>query len=143
MPVHTWTSLGIAGLLGQADSAPTYAERFRDGFQQGGGVNVPGQIVVLLALLAVAAVTFGVLAIWRAWRRRQPVDCPRRLFAELCQRHELDWPSRRLLRQLSRAYELDQPARLFVEPQLFDPARLPESLHAFQPQLAALRSRLF
>jgi hypothetical protein len=130
-------------VLAQADPLPTYAELFREGFQQGGGVDVPGQIMTLLVILAVVSAVLGAAALWRTWKQRQPVDCPRRLFKELCSRHELDWPSRRLLKQLSRAYELEHPARLFVEPQLFDAARLPEPLRPFQPQLAAIKSRLF
>ncbi len=143
MPVTGWLWNGMLGLLAQADPPPTYAERFREGFQQGGGVDVPSQIMTLLAILAVVSAVLGGVALWRMWKQRQPVDCPRHLFAELCARHELDWPSRRLLKQLSRAYELDHPARLFVEPQLFDAARLPEALRSFQPQLAVIKSRLF
>lgn len=143
MPVNGWMLSGMHGVLAQAEPLPTYAERFRDGFQQGGGVDVPSQILTLVAILVVVSAILGGVALWRTWKQRQPVDCPRHLFTELCARHELDWPSRRLLKQLSRAYELDHPARLFVEPQLFDAARLPEPLRPFQPQLAAIKSRLF
>jgi hypothetical protein len=135
--------VGLPCLMGQVDPLPTYAERFRDGFQQGGGVDVPSQLMTLLVILLVVGALLGAAAFWRSRQQGRPVDCPRRLFAELCARHELDWPSRRLLKHLSRAYDLEHPARLFVEPQLFEAARLPESLHAFQPQLAALRTRLF
>ncbi len=143
MPANGWMLSGMCGLLAETDPVPTYAEKFRDGFQQGGGADVPSQIMTLLVILTVASVSLVAAALWRTWKRRQPVDCPRHLFAELCARHELDWPSRRLLRQLSRAYDLEHPARLFVEPQLFDAARLPEALRSFQPQLAVIKSRLF
>lgn len=143
MPAVVWTAVSWLVALGQLPEPPSYARRFRDGFQDGGGVTVPSEIVTLLIIFALAALVYAAVTCWRARQQGKPVDCPHRLFAELCKRHELDWPSRRLLRQLARAHELEHPARVFVDPRLFEPARLPDSLRAFQVQLAALKSRLF
>ncbi|MHB8866428.1 MAG: hypothetical protein ACYC6N_28920, partial [Pirellulaceae bacterium] len=97
--------------------------------------------LLMLLLLIVAA-------LWRvarlsAQREGHSYFSTRRLFNELCALHALDWPTRKLLRQLARAHHADHPARVFVEPQWFEAARIPESLAAFRPQLTQLKSRLF
>jgi hypothetical protein len=135
----SWMPVFAGWLLAQFNPLSDLSKRF-----QTGGSQFPiGQIVTLLVLLLIVVVVFWKVAHVSAQREGRTHFSPRRLFKELCTLHALDWPSRKLLHQLARANHLDHPARLFVEPQWFEAARIPETLAPFRPQLMQLKSRLF
>ena len=135
----SWMPVFAGSLLAQLNPLSDLSKRF-----QAGGSEFPiGQIVTLLVLLLIVVVGLWKVAHVSAQREGRSHFSPRRLFQELCALHALDWPSRKLLRQLARANHLDHPARVFVEPQWFEAAQIPETLAPFRPQLTQLKSRLF
>jgi hypothetical protein len=126
-------------LLAQANPFSDLSKRF-----QTGGSEFPiGQVVALVVLLLLIAAALWKVARISAQREGRSHFSSRRLFDELCALHELDWPSRKLLHQLARAHRLEHPARVFVEPQWFEAAQIPETLAPFRPQFRQLKSRLF
>jgi hypothetical protein len=76
-------------------------------------------------------------------KRRATLDNPRRLFADLSQKHGLGWADRRLLRRLARSEGLQEPASLFLEPERFDAAVLDPRLKTWHARFQAIRGRLF
>ncbi len=95
-----------------------------------------GLLLVCLALLLIGRYA-------RRFERLKSYDSPPELFRELCRVHRLDWASRRLLKRLATEWELTSPALLFVEPERFNIARLPNDWQKHAQQLDRVRRRLF
>jgi hypothetical protein len=93
-------------------------------------------IVVCLTLLLIGRH-------FRRFERLKSYDSPPELFRELCRVHRLDWSSRRLLRRLAAEWEMTSPALLFIEPERFNAARLPDDWQPHAPKLERLRQQLF
>lgn len=103
-----------------------------------------GKIIIglLIAGVVVAAVVGGVTLAVRASHRRR-TSSHAGLFAGLCQHHNLDRSSRNLLKALGQAHHVRYAARVFLDPALFEPKRLPPSLRSRQAEILALRQQLF
>ena len=112
-------------------------------FQSGGSNISATQVCVFLAVVAVVGLVLWRVARVAAMRDGRSYYSPKRLFAELCQLHELDWASRRLLRRLAHALRLEHPAQLFLEPAFFEAARMPTELRSEQTRLKEFKRRLF
>jgi hypothetical protein len=96
------------------------------------------------AILFGLAAVLAVFVVLRWWTRRRPrINNPAALFLELCWAHRLDRRSRRLLVQVARARRIAPLGRLFLEPELFDPAPLGELGKRQARRLERLRTRLF
>ena len=97
---------------------------------------------IFVAVLVIAA--FSIVATILARRDKSRLfNSPRALFNALCRAHGLDRTSRALLKQLAVCQRLTPPARLFLEPDYFDPASLPDELQGHRDAYLALRKRLF
>jgi len=68
---------------------------------------------------------------------------PRRLFWSLCRAHKLSISDRWAMWLVARTRGLRDPARLFLEPELLDPAQLPPRFRVQAARFDALRKRLF
>ncbi|NLS96554.1 MAG: hypothetical protein GXX96_30825 [Planctomycetaceae bacterium] len=100
-------------------------------------------LAVLLALAVAIGIVVGVLVLMtRAAHRRRTNSHPG-LFSGLCQHHKLDRSRRNLLKALGQAHRVRYPARVFLDPTLFDPKRLPPALRSRQDEILALRQQLF
>ena len=118
--------------------------RITDSFQaRDTGVDT-AQIVIGLAVLITI-----IVALWfvsRAMERRARgghFDSSLRLFLSLAKAHDLSWSDRWLLWRLARSYQLQEPARLFLEPERFEAANLPDSLHVNNNRLNLIAKRIF
>jgi hypothetical protein len=98
--------------------------------------------MLMAIVVAVTAAAWFLTRLARRERHRR-TNSPRGLFQELCRAHQLDRQSRNLLWRLAKHQELSHPASLFVDPERFDPARLPALLPAQAQRLATLREQLF
>ena len=129
----------IAPLLGDSR-----LDKITGGFQaRDPGVDT-GQIVIGLAVL-----TTTIVALWfvsRAMERRAKgghFDSSLRLFLSLAKAHDLNWSDRWLLWRLAGCHQLKEPARLFLEPERFDAASLPDSLRLKRNQLDVIAKQIF
>ena len=113
--------------------------RFR---RRGGGIDWTELLLPIAVIACVVGIAWLVSRYFKL-RAERNADSPQALFAELCQAHELDWPTQQLLRALANAHRLPSPAQLFLEPDRFDVERLGRAFDSRQAQIAALRSRLF
>ncbi len=77
------------------------------------------------------------------WDGTSSIYRPQGLFRELCRAHQLNRADRQLLKHLASLGQLEHPAMLFVQPERFERANLPEELEASTEELAQLRDRLF
>jgi hypothetical protein len=99
-----------------------------------------------LVAAGLVAICLTLLFIGRYARRFENLksyDNAPELFRELCRVHRIDWTSRRLLKRLAAEWEMTCPANLFVEPDRFNPARLPAEWQQNTTQLESLRRQLF
>jgi hypothetical protein len=100
-------------------------------------------------LLGVACLAITIAILWYVSRaverraRRGHFDSSLGLFLNLGKAHNLSWPQRWLLWQLARCHQLDEPARLFLEPEHFSSANVPDSLRAKRDQLMLISRRIF
>lgn len=103
-----------------------------------------GQALVwtLVAGAVIAAVVGGLVLANRAAHKRR-TNSHAGLFAGLCQHHKLDRSSRNLLRALGQAHRVRYAARVFLDPSLYEPKRLPPALRARKDEILALRQQLF
>ena len=115
------------------------AEHFQD---RGAGVSAT-EVVVFCALVVLLCIVLWRVARMVAMRDGRSYFSTKRLFKQLCQQHDLDWPSCQLLRRLARARRLENPAQLFLEPDWFDAVEIPVPLRPFRPQLEQIKQRLF
>ena len=96
-----------------------------------------------------AAIVIGItLAVWLAMlymqrRERSSYYSPKKLLRELCNAHRLTWAESWLLSRLASGLKLAQPASLFLRPELFATPHVPAALAERQPELKALRERIF
>ncbi|MEM9352831.1 MAG: hypothetical protein AAGA92_07440 [Planctomycetota bacterium] len=127
-------------LLGQV----TNWQRLGDGLHKPGGRAGLGEMLgVLAGVVALAGLVFAIEHLRRRFDFTLTCNDSTKLFRELCNAHELDYPSRRLLRRVSAAAGFDEPAAVFLSPEWFDPERLPKRLAAEERRLQELRERLF
>ena len=96
-----------------------------------------------IAVVVGALVTAIVLYVRRRNDMTTHCDSPWKLFRELCQAHELDRPSQRLLASLARVRRYEQPSQLFVSPESFDVADLPNHWRSKAAHLRRLKLVLF
>ncbi len=115
------------------------AEHFQD---RGASVSAT-EVVVFFAVVALLCIVLWRVARMVAMRDGRSYFSTNGLFKQLCQQHDLDWPSCQLLRRLARARRLDNPAQLFLEPDWFDAVEIPVPLQPFRPQLEQIKQRLF
>ena len=102
-----------------------------------------GAMVVWLMIAAggIAAVCLGLYVLSRTLQKRRRYSHPA-LFVGLCRVHGLRRGARAVLAQLARSHGLNHPARLFLEPEWFDPDRLPAGLRSRSNEVAVLREKL-
>jgi hypothetical protein len=99
---------------------------------------------VAAAIIVTISVTLILVGrYFRRFERLKSYDSPPELFRELCRVHRIDWADRRLLKRLASEWEMTSPALLFIEPERFNAARLPEHWQENSRQLEELRHRLF
>jgi hypothetical protein len=98
-------------------------------------------LIGALTLLMLIAATSYIIA----KRRRSEFlhNSPKRLFHDLCRAHHLHMRNRRLLKKLAAARGVENAAELFVDPQYFDAADLPQALQSAESELRQLRHTLF
>jgi len=103
-----------------------------------------GQAMVwlLAAAVAIGIIVGGLVLANKAVHRRRTNSHPG-LFTGLCQHHKLDRARRNLLKAIGQAHRVRYPARVFLDPSLFDPKRLPPALRARKDEVLALRQQLF
>lgn len=120
---------------------------FRDmgsGFREKRESFEPTDLLWWVLVVAVVFAVFGAVgSILANQDKRRLYNSPRALFRTLCKAHNLDRSSRLLLRQMAYALKISIPARLFMEPDRFEPARLPLELRPQHEAIAALGKRLF
>ena len=104
-------------------------------------------ITYLWIILGILALLIGatVVAYWSSQRGKSDYDTDSHtsLFRELCRAHQLSFASRRLLKRLAAARGITEPARLFLEPNHFEAAHLPDDLQYRAREISRLRDRLF
>ena len=136
----TFVSSNLFFLLARTRDLRGFSEGFRSRSIED---NAMQTVLVGGALLAIC---IGLLLASRYARRFENLksyDNPPELFRELCRAHSLNWSSRRLLKQLAAHWNLASPALLFVEPDRFDTARLPDEWYKDFERLDHLRQQLF
>ena len=97
---------------------------------------------ILAAAVVIGVIVAALVLINRAAHRRRTNSHPG-LFAGLCQHHKLDRNRRNLLKALGQAHRVRYAARVFLDPTLFDPKRLPPALKSRKDEILALRQQLF
>lgn len=115
-----------------------------EGFRSVGYEDKAFETIAAAAVIITISVTLILVGrYFRRFERLKTYDSPPELFRELCRVHRIDWANRRLLKRLAAEWEMTSPALLFIEPERFNAARLPEHWHEKTGQLEALRQRLF
>ncbi len=99
-------------------------------------------IWLLVAAVIIGVIVGGLTLATRVAHRRRTNSHPG-LFAGLCRHHNLDRNRRNLLKSLGQAHRVRYAARVFLDPSLFDPKRLPPALRARKDEILALRKQLF
>jgi len=99
--------------------------------------------LVAAGLVAVCLTLFLIGRYARRFENLKSYDNAPELFRELCRVHRIDWSNRRLLKRLAAEWEMTSPALLFVEPERFNPARLPAEWQQQALQLESLGRLLF
>ena len=106
------------------------------------GPRTSGSVFCPAVLWLAAVLALGWL-LSRFLTRTGKKDRPWGLFLALCRRHRLRWRECRLVWQLARRHTPQMPARVFLEPELFQPDRLPDHRNGKTALLEQLRIRLF
>ena len=103
-----------------------------------------GQVLIWLVAAAtiIGAIVGGLALATRAAHKRR-CDSHSGLFAGLCQHHNLDRSRKNLLKALGQAHRVRYAARVFLDPTLFEPTRLPPALSSRKDEILALRQQLF
>jgi len=115
-----------------------------EGFRSVGYEDKAFETFVAAAIIITISVTLILVGrYFRRFERLKSYDSPPELFRELCRVHRIDWADRRLLKRLASEWEMTSPALLFIEPERFNAARLPEHWQENSRQLEELRHRLF
>jgi hypothetical protein len=91
---------------------------------------------------AVASVLLWQLMTSRSYGRL-PSNSPRGLFRELSRAHRLDMSARRLLKRLAAARQVSPPVLIFVQPEHFSTAELPDELVEHADEIARIEQSLF
>lgn len=101
--------------------------------------------MVLIAGATVLVVATWLISNWiTRWRNATFMsNSAPKLFRELCRAHRLQMGDRRLLKKLAAARGIENAAELFVEPEHFEAAKLPQTLKSSAQELRELRHRLF
>jgi hypothetical protein len=103
------------------------------------GAGVNDFRITLVGLLVIACLACYLV---RQIVRRRVFE-PRSLFHALCKVHGLSKRDRRILERLAECHGIREQANLFLQPERFEPERLPIELRGEQEQVAGLKSRLF
>ena len=100
-----------------------------------------GEVMVwlLVAAVVIGVVVAALVVVNRAIHKRR-TSSHAGLFAGLCQHHKLDRNRRNLLKALGQAHRVRYPARVFLDPTLFDPKRLPPGLQGKKEEILAFAS---
>ncbi len=115
-----------------------------EGFRSVGYEDKAFETLVAGAIILAICVTLLLVGrYFRRFERLKSYDSPPELFRELCRVHRIDWADRRLLKRLAAEWEMTSPALLFIEPERFNAARLPEHWQEKSRRLEELRDRLF
>jgi hypothetical protein len=115
-----------------------------EGFRSVGYEDKAFETFVAAAIIVTICVTLILVGrYFRRFERLKTYDSPPELFRELCRVHRIDWADRRLLKRLAAEWEMTSPALLFIEPERFNAARLPEHWQENARQLEQLRHHLF
>jgi len=120
----------------------TRLDGMRSGFR---GRRIASDDIVtgMIILASIALVVWVLSYIVRAQEGRRRYRGPIWLFLSLCKAHRLRWSDRVLLWRVARAQSVRDPARLFLEPELLQPAKLGPSLRMRTAQLKRLSDLLF
>jgi len=97
----------------------------------------------LLVILGIVAALWVLMEVMDRLDGRRSVDSSLMLFLALCRAHRLRWSEWWLLWLVARDRKLKEPARLFLEPELLDPANLRPALRLKAAQLQTVAGRLF
>lgn len=97
----------------------------------------------LLVILGIVAAVWVLMQVVDRLDGRRSVDSSLMLFLALCRAHRLRWSEWWLLWLVARDQKLKEPARLFLEPELLDPANLGPVLRLKAAQLEGVSGRLF
>ncbi len=125
------------------------AERSQLGDWAGALRNRSSQVDTQYVLTGLGVLAAIVLALWGLsyllgrHERRRSYDNALVLFHSLCKAHGLALSERWLLWRIARRQRLRDPARLFLEPRRLAAENLSPTLRAREPQLKALRERLY
>lgn len=115
-----------------------------EGFRSVGYEDKAFETIVAATIIIIISVTLLLVGRhFRRFERLKSYNSPPELFRELCRVHRIDWADRRLLKSLAAEWEMTSPALLFIEPERFNAARLPEHWHEKTSRLEELRQRLF
>ena len=83
-------------------------------------VDYQSSIGLILIIGILGTIGFVIARYWS--QHRANLECPERLFDELCRRHRIGSKLRAQLERIAIAAKLNQPASIFVCPDLFDRA---------------------
>ena len=135
-----WLPIEPIVLLARTRELRSMSEGFRSvGFED----KAFETLVVTGVLIAICLTLLLIGRHFRRFERLKSYNSTPELFRELCRVHRLDWSSRRLLRRLAAEWEMTSPALLFIEPERFNAARLPEDWQQNAQQLERIRRQLF
>lgn len=103
-----------------------------------------GEVMVwLLAAAVIIGLVVAALVLTNRAAHRRRTNSHAGLFSGLCQHHNLDRNRRNLLKAIGQAHRVRYAARVFLDPTLFDPKRLPPALRGRTEEILALRQQLF
>lgn len=124
-------------LLGEIGTGAAHLQQWRPSEVSGWW-----HVSIAVGALVLFAIVFAVLHFLRE-RELAIVADSTELLNELCDAHGIEAALRADLSELAKEWKLDQPAQLFLQPELWDAAELPESLEPKRAELVMLRAKLF
>jgi hypothetical protein len=134
----------MTGLLNSFETSSLWAAAGRATFRVQRGQTDTQQLFTWLIIAAVIiGVVAGVSVVATRMAHRRRTNSHLGLFAGLCQHHKLSRGHRKLLWAMAQAYRLKYAARVFLDPTLFEPKRLPPALRARKNELQFLQKQLF
>src|SRR5262245_27773720 len=102
------------------------------------------EVWLIFSVTGVLVVSVLLWQLFTSWvNGRLPSNSPRGLFRELCRAHRIDRAGRRLLKRLAVARGITPPVLLFVHPECFSVADLPDDLNDHAMEIVRLDEILF
>ena len=133
-------TVGLAGLLAQREAWESLGNHFSGEHAQ---LNL-NDLWALGGVILAGAALVGLLRWLYGWQQARRLSCePRHLFIDLCCAHRLRRCERKRLRELADHHDLLQPAVLFVRPDLYHVASLPDDDELTAECYRRLKNKLF